>query len=172
MISTITVKMTVTAASVTWKNAAFMALKTGVRYPDQVIQWGVAREIIKVCRVNVSSGVSRLTNGWKIFEHRGDRRRSRMLNFGIMYWTMSSSDSLLDFQDLDLDTERAAPGHVHIHKNRKFPDNPSAFLLEAQPILSDRKSWIWRNISSRYNQTSIVEEPFYCILYIKPMPSS
>ncbi len=73
---------------------------------------------------------------------------------------MSSSDSPLDFQELYLDAKLAVPGHVHIHKNDNFPDNPSAFLLEAQPTRTDHHSWIWRDISSRYNPTTIVEEPF------------
>lgn len=78
---------------------------------------------------------------------------------GTMFWTMSSSDSPLRFEDLYLDI-RAVPGHIHIHQNTNTPDAPSVFFLEAQPNFNDRNSWTWRDISSRYNQTSIVEEPF------------
>lgn len=72
---------------------------------------------------------------------------------------MSSSDSPLNFLDLPWD-QRTVPGHVHIHENTNYPDTPSIFILEAQRDKMDRDTWTWGDISSRYDQTSVVEEPF------------
>ena len=79
---------------------------------------------------------------------------------GTMYWTMSSSNGPLDFTDLYLG-DRAAPGHIHIHRNdaAAATQAPSVFLLMRQPS-SDGLSWTWSDISLRYTPSSIIQAPF------------
>ena len=78
---------------------------------------------------------------------------------GLMYWTMSSSNSLLNFDDLYLDPIRAVPGHIHIHNNN-LTCTVHAFLLQERPDPADRRSWKWRNISSVYTPETIIQPPF------------
>ncbi len=79
---------------------------------------------------------------------------------GKIYWTMSSSNGSLDVTDLYLG-DRAAPGHIHIHRNdaTAATQAPSVFLLTEQPS-SDGLSWKWSNISLRYTPSLITQKPF------------
>lgn len=77
---------------------------------------------------------------------------------GTMFWTLSNSDSPLDFDDLYLDS-RAVPGHIHIHNNN-LTCSAHAFLLQEQSDATDRRSWKWRDITSVYTPELIVQPPF------------
>ena len=79
---------------------------------------------------------------------------------GTMYWTMSSSNDPLNFTDIYLG-DKAAPGHIHIHKNdvATATQAHSVFILMEQPS-SDDLSWNWNDISSRYTPSSIIQKPF------------
>ncbi len=77
---------------------------------------------------------------------------------GSMYWTLTSSNSPLNFDDLHLDL-RAVPGHIHLH-NDNSSRSTQTFLLEEQPDPADRRSWKWRDITAVYTPELIIQPPF------------